>query len=271
VYALLAKPVHRYELILGKYLGLLFTLLVNVAVMTVGLQAALLYTGSIGVGGHLRVLPAVFLVFLSLALTTAIALFFSTFSTPALSALFTFFLWIIGHFGRDLQNFGALTKSSSVSWLCSILYYLLPNFANFSYIDSRSIIRNAGFAKTIDALAITGSACYTVGTAQRYCLLLSLSCAPGFQMSRVKVETNIPVRAPGQASAGSAGIESGGPGQILSAVFQLPGCEEDGVVTIACLLILRMRNPVLRRFDKADRAVIKPFDAPRHHDYADLI
>jgi ABC-type transport system involved in multi-copper enzyme maturation permease subunit len=50
VYALLAKPIHRYELILGKYLGPLLTLLVNVAVMTVGLEAALLYTGNIGVG-----------------------------------------------------------------------------------------------------------------------------------------------------------------------------------------------------------------------------
>jgi ABC-type transport system involved in multi-copper enzyme maturation permease subunit len=162
VYALLAKPVHRHELILGKYLGLLFTLLVNVAIMTVGLEAALLYTGNIGVGGHLRVLPAVFLVFLSLALTTAIALFFSTFSTPALSALFTFFLWIIGHFGKDLQIFGTLTRSAPVSRLCSILYYVLPNFANFGYIDSRSVIRSTGIAKAIDPLAIAGSTLYTV-------------------------------------------------------------------------------------------------------------
>ena len=56
VYALLAKPVHRYELILGKYLGLLFTLLVNLAIMTVGLELALLYAGRIGAGGYLRLL-----------------------------------------------------------------------------------------------------------------------------------------------------------------------------------------------------------------------
>jgi len=126
-YALLAKPVHRHELILGKYLGLLFTILVNLAIMTVGLELAMLYIGRIGLGGHLRVLPAVFVIFLSLALTTALALFFSTFSSPALSALFTFFLWIIGHFGRDLQSFGELTKSASVKWVCRILYYVIPN------------------------------------------------------------------------------------------------------------------------------------------------
>jgi ABC-type transport system involved in multi-copper enzyme maturation permease subunit len=162
VYALLAKPIHRYELILGKYLGLLFTLLVNVAVMTVGLELALLYTGRLGMGDYLRVLPAVFLVFLSLALTTALALLFSTFSTPALSAVFTFFLWIIGHFGKELQSFGVLTKSAAVRGLCHGLYYILPNLSGFNFIDSRSIIRTAGIVKTIDPLAIAGSMLYTV-------------------------------------------------------------------------------------------------------------
>jgi ABC-type transport system involved in multi-copper enzyme maturation permease subunit len=172
VYALLAKPVRRHELILGKYLGLLFTLLVNVSVMTVGLELALLYTHRIGMGGYLRVLPAVFLVFMSLALTTALALLFSTFSTPALSALFTFFLWVIGHFGKDLQEFGALTKSASASWLCRIFYYLLPNLHNFDFIDSRSMIGGAEGIRSIDAPAVAGSAVYAV----LYCAaILSLS------------------------------------------------------------------------------------------------
>jgi ABC-type transport system involved in multi-copper enzyme maturation permease subunit len=160
VYALLAKPVRRFELILGKYLGLLFTLLVNLAIMAVGLELALLYTGRIGWSGCLRVIPAVFLIFLSLALVTALALLFSTFSTPALSALFTFFLWIIGHFGSDLMKFGELTKSGSVKWLCSVLYYLIPNFSNFQMIDSRSIIQGAGYFLPIDFPAIAGAAVY---------------------------------------------------------------------------------------------------------------
>jgi ABC-type transport system involved in multi-copper enzyme maturation permease subunit len=172
VYALLAKPTHRYELILGKYFGLLLTLLVNLAIMTVGLELALLYTGRISSGGYLRVLPAVYMVFLSLALVTALALLFSTFSTPALSALFTFFLWIIGHFGGDLQSFGELTKSASVKWLCRILYYVIPNFSNFRMIDSRSVIQSVGYFKPIDPFAIWGATLYCA----LYCaVLLSLS------------------------------------------------------------------------------------------------
>jgi ABC-type transport system involved in multi-copper enzyme maturation permease subunit len=162
VYALLAKPVHRHELILGKYLGLLFTLFVNLAIMAVGLELALLYSGHIGWISHLRVLPAVYLIFLSLALATALALLFSTFSTPALSALFTFFLWIIGHFGRDLMDFGELTKSVSVKWLCRVLYYGIPNFSNFNKIDSRSVLQSAGYSLPIDYAAIAGATLYCV-------------------------------------------------------------------------------------------------------------
>ncbi len=103
VYALLAKPVHRWEFILGKYLGLLLTLLINVSVMTLGVWLTLAYNGNVSIQSYARLLPAVYLIYLSLALTTAVALVFSAFSTPALSALFTFFLWMIGHFNADLR------------------------------------------------------------------------------------------------------------------------------------------------------------------------
>jgi ABC-type transport system involved in multi-copper enzyme maturation permease subunit len=171
-YALLAKPVHRHELIFGKYLGLLFTLLVNLAIMTVGLELALLYAGPLGFGGNIRLLFALYMIFLSLALVTAVALFFSTFSTPALSALFTFFLWIIGHFGRDLQSFGEITKSAFIKQLCRILYYIIPNFSNFGTLDSNSIIQRSGHLQSIDFPAIMGATFYCI----LYCaLLLSLS------------------------------------------------------------------------------------------------
>jgi len=56
VYALLAKPVHRWEFIVGKYLGLLFTLLVNLAIMTIGIALTLLYQGGTEPGTYVRLL-----------------------------------------------------------------------------------------------------------------------------------------------------------------------------------------------------------------------
>jgi ABC-type transport system involved in multi-copper enzyme maturation permease subunit len=171
VYALLAKPVRRYEFILGKYLGLLYTLLVNVAVMTAGLELALLYQGGTGWGSFSRLVPAVFLIFLSLALVTALALLFSTFSTPALSALFTFFLWVIGHFSNDLLRFGEISKVASVKWICSGVYYVIPNLSVFKIIDSRHIIQGAAGMRP-DFLLVGGATLYCL----LYCaVILSLS------------------------------------------------------------------------------------------------
>jgi ABC-type transport system involved in multi-copper enzyme maturation permease subunit len=154
VYALLSKPIRRDEFILGKYLGLLFTLLVNVAVMTLGLWLSMLYQGGIETAGYLRVLPAVYLIFLSLAVTTAIALVFSTFSSPALSALFTLFLWMIGHYGYDLRGFGDSSQSALMRRLFHALYYILPNFSSFSSIDSRNVIQSAAHSQPVDMAAV---------------------------------------------------------------------------------------------------------------------
>jgi len=169
VYALLAKPVHRHELLLGKYLGLLETLLVNLAVMTAGLELVLCFTGAGARAGYLRLLPAVYLIFLSQALVTALALLFSTFSTPALSALFTLTLWIAGHFGPDLVRFGSLTRSAPVQSMCRFLYYVIPNFSNFQIIDSRVI------ASDVPGMISAGA----VGWATLYALLYSAVLVAG--------------------------------------------------------------------------------------------
>src|ERR1051325_167315 len=82
IYNLLSKPVHRHELIIGKYLGLCMTLLVNSAVMMLGTELALLYVNKGFVSLNVSALAAGYLIFLELALLVAVALMFSTFTTP---------------------------------------------------------------------------------------------------------------------------------------------------------------------------------------------
>src|SRR5436190_6705505 len=66
VYSIFSKPIGRGEFIIGKYLGLCLTLLVNVAVMGLGVTFALLYVG----GGDLaaKIWPAVALIFFELTI-----------------------------------------------------------------------------------------------------------------------------------------------------------------------------------------------------------
>lgn len=134
VYAIFSKPVGRGEFIIGKYLGLCLTLLVNVAVMGAGVSLALIYVSRGWDPLVLSVWPAILLIYFELAILTGIALLFSSFSSPALSALLTFFVFIIGHFSSDLKGLATSMGSAGARWLFRGLYYLLPNLANLSYI-----------------------------------------------------------------------------------------------------------------------------------------
>ena len=141
IYAMLAKPVRRHEFIVGKYLGLVGTLLVNLTVMTAAYYAVLLYMAftlpeSAFAGRPAamdpRLLIAIALIGAELALVTAVALFWSTFSSSALlSAALTAGLWVAGQFGSDLRNFDQVVQSPAAVALARGLYYVLPNFSAF--------------------------------------------------------------------------------------------------------------------------------------------
>ena len=160
IYNIVSKPVRRHQFLLGKFLGLLLTLSVNVCVMTAGIYVALLYLSGSWHGAFLNLLPAVLLVFAELVLLTSIALFFSTFSTPVLSAVFTLSLWFAGHFNNDLKQLAALADSTSLDLLCTLLYYLLPNFSNFKYLGGDNVIRMAGYFRSPDAATFLAALSY---------------------------------------------------------------------------------------------------------------
>jgi ABC-type transport system involved in multi-copper enzyme maturation permease subunit len=134
VYSIFSKPVGRGEFLLGKYLGLCLTLLVNVAVMGAGVSLALIYVSRGWEPLALSIWPAILLIYVELMILTGVALLFSSFSSPALSALLTFFVFIIGHFSADLKSLANSMGGSAARWLFAALYYLLPNLANLSFI-----------------------------------------------------------------------------------------------------------------------------------------
>jgi ABC-type transport system involved in multi-copper enzyme maturation permease subunit len=122
-------------------------LLVNVLVMAVGVSLALLYVSRGWDPLIPTIWPAVLLIYMELMLLTAIALLFSSFSSPALSALLTFMVFIIGHFSADLKSLAVSLGSTSARWVFTGLYYLLPNLANYSFITPAAHGRapSAGF------------------------------------------------------------------------------------------------------------------------------
>ncbi len=156
VYSILSKPVGRGEFLLGKYLGLCLTLFVNVAIMGTGVSLALIYVSRGFDPLALQIWPAVLLIYVELTILTSVALLFSSFSSPALSALFTFFVFVIGHSSETLKSLSASMNSVSARWVFAAAYYSFPNLANFSYITP------AGHGQTLPVTSIIAATLYAL-------------------------------------------------------------------------------------------------------------
>src|SRR5262245_53009587 len=152
IYTLLAKPVRRWEFLLGKYLGLVSLLALEVLVMSACFGAVLASQGSAfsSALGY-----AIFLIWCELALITAVALFFSSFTSPYLAGMFTVALWIIGHLLADLRQFGAGSQLPGLRALTEALYWCLPN------LDRLDLKSDAAAGITIEAARVAWSALYT--------------------------------------------------------------------------------------------------------------
>jgi ABC-type transport system involved in multi-copper enzyme maturation permease subunit len=132
LYPLAAKPLTRGEFYLGKFAGLVFTLLVNVASMTAGLYLTLALTGR---RPDPRLLQAVYPIFLGLVLVVAFAMLFSTVSSSsALASVFTVVVVVAGRFTDVVRNMREVAPGVP-PWLVEALYAALPNFRNFDFKD----------------------------------------------------------------------------------------------------------------------------------------
>jgi ABC-type transport system involved in multi-copper enzyme maturation permease subunit len=136
LYALLAKPVQRWQFLLGKYGGLVVTLAVNTAAMAVGLYVALWSVKHGLDASDWYVLVAIYLIWLKLALIVALAMLFSCFTTPFLAILFSVGIYIAGLYAEDLRTMQALNLTPATMKFLRGISYVLPNFENFNVMGA---------------------------------------------------------------------------------------------------------------------------------------
>lgn len=130
VYFVIPKPLLRSEFLLGKFVGLAVTLGMLVVAMSLALWAFVAIQG----GHHgIALVRAEILVLLELWLLTAVALLFSAFSSPYLSAMFSGALWIIGRNRAELVAFATGKKlgGTTVGALLEVVSDVLPDFRAF--------------------------------------------------------------------------------------------------------------------------------------------
>ncbi len=130
IYTIISKPLSRYQIVVGKYLGLVVMLFVQLLIMSAVFCLALLFTqGSIDP----QIFVAIAMIFLELMVITALSICFSSYSSPFMSALFTISIFVIGHVTNDLLQFGEKSKLVTMKVVAQISYYLFPNLENFNF------------------------------------------------------------------------------------------------------------------------------------------
>ncbi len=176
LYALLAKPVRRWEFLLGKFGGLVLTLAVNTAAMALGLLLVMLYVKHTLERSDAVVLVAVYFILLKLALIVALALLFSCFTTPLLAILFTVGLYIVGLYVQELRNMPVEVLSPAMAAFTKWLSYLLPNFENYN------VMALAAHGRAVPGVVIQQNTLYTVV----YCTIVLTAAAAVFSRRNLK-------------------------------------------------------------------------------------
>ena len=158
VYTMLSKPVRRWEFLAGKYVGLLTLLAVEVAIMSACFLGVLVWKGS---EFSMGLVWAIGMIYLELALVTAIAIFFSSFTSPYLAGMFTVALWIVGHLLADLRSFGKHSDLPGLKPLLETLYWTLPNLDRLDFKADASAGNPIELARV--GLAALYAALYSAG------------------------------------------------------------------------------------------------------------
>ena len=156
IFTLLSKPIHRFQFLLGKFIGLVMTLLIMFSGMSL-IFLGLVYFHTFSIEWRLLI-PIVY-IFIEMCLITSVALLFSCFSTPILSSLFTLGFFIIGHFSWGLDTLIVKIKSGFWRGAANAAYTFLPDLENFNF--KTEVIHNLPIAPQIYVFSLLYGAAYT--------------------------------------------------------------------------------------------------------------
>ncbi|MEW5947531.1 MAG: hypothetical protein AB1742_15185 [bacterium] len=156
VCSILSKPVPRYQLVVGKYAGTVFSLTFNLVIMALFL-IGLLYADSRT--WEFDLLKAVALIEAELMVVAAVALLFSTFTTSILSVFYTLLILIAGHMIEDIKAYWQI-KSLVGRIFTKLVYYVVPNLDNFNV--KPEVVHNVPVPPAVLAHACLYGALYIV-------------------------------------------------------------------------------------------------------------
>ncbi len=156
VYTILPKPLWRWEFVLGKWLGMLLTLAVQMLVMGSVLAVVLAVEGA---SFDVATAKAVWLLFVNVMLVTSIAVFFSAFSSPFLSGFFALGCFVVGRSVPDIRALGAKLGSGARATLdlaCDVIPNLHLFYPSGAIVGAEQVSVHRQFVDADYVLSATG-------------------------------------------------------------------------------------------------------------------
>jgi ABC-type transport system involved in multi-copper enzyme maturation permease subunit len=172
IHVILAKPIQRFEFVLGKYLGMVITLTLLVAAFGVAMTALLSLAG-VSFDGN--VAKALLLGWLEVLIVAAVANFFSSFSTPFLSGVFTLALFVIGRSWAELEAAATRSKDVVIRVIASAATYVVPDLHLYSVSGSEVAGKHVSVHAEFVPWAYVGHAAIYAAAVIGVLLLLSMA------------------------------------------------------------------------------------------------
>ncbi len=145
IYLILSRPLNRLQYLLGRVLGLILSLLLIMLLMSLLHIVLLLLHGWSWQNSYLLSLLGVFL---EVFMATAVAVFFSLFSTSSVAAIvFSGSLWALGNFTPEIRFM--TQKSSGLATIFGrVVLFLFPHFEllNWGGHYGSSVLTGASYA-----------------------------------------------------------------------------------------------------------------------------
>ena len=146
IHTIVSKPIERYEFVLGKYLGMCLTLTCLVVLFSLVLIVIL---NTQGFSADTALIKALILAFFEVLVVAGIAVFFSSFSTPFLSGIFSVGLFYMGRLTPDIRAAISTSDSETLKEFFNAALYAVPDLHLFSVsggqVDGKNVSVHGDF------------------------------------------------------------------------------------------------------------------------------
>lgn len=166
IYAVMSKPVRRWEIVLGKSLGLWMLLAVNILIMGACFYAiASLHRLS----PPLALIWALIFILFEVIVIGELSILFSLVSQGYLSIIFSLVTYVIGHMTSDLKLFCHATGSKPVIFISNLIFFAFPDLSAFDI--KNQIVHGFSVSPAFFSYGFGYSLAYTVLITGLACIL----------------------------------------------------------------------------------------------------